>query len=460
MQNYTQEENSTDFPLQEEIFSVRDLNRLSKALLERHFADIWVKGEISNFARPRSGHIYFSLKDADAQIRCAMFKHAQRDIDFEVKDGIEVILQGTVSIYTDRGDYQLIASKMHLWGQGQLQQAFEALKEKLHKAGIFDKARKKPIPTFPNHIGIISSATGDALQDILRILKERYPIVPITVYPTQVQGKQAAPSIVTALALANQHQKADVLILARGGGSLEDLWGFNEEKVAEALFKSQIPIITGIGHEMDFTIADFVADLRAPTPTAAAQACVPDQNELKALFAEKKRILIKTVCRTLDYQQFRLDQLQKQLVHPQNKLNQNLEKLGFLKEKLSRSILNYLFLHESKINHLQNVLMYHSGQAQIQQWQQLLQQLNERLKRAVLQQLRFYETQFKQQVEKLQTLSPLQTLSRGYAIVSNEQGHTLNDVRTLKIGQKVQTRLATGAFTSVIEALDEQNHKK
>lgn len=451
MQNYTQEEKSMDFPLQEEIFSVRDLNRLSKSILEQHFSGVWVKGEISNLAKPRSGHIYFTLKDADAQIRCAMFKYQLKGIDFDIQDGLEVLLQGTVSIYTDRGDYQLIASKMLVWGQGQLQQAFEALKVKLSEAGLFDPRHKKAIPSFPNRIGIISSASGDALQDILRILKERYPIVPITVYPTEVQGKQSAPSLIKALKLANRHNQADVLILARGGGSLEDLWGFNEEILARAVFDSTIPIVTGIGHEMDFTIADFVADLRAPTPTAAAQACVPDGAELLATFKEQKRTLTKTLLRHLDYQQFRLDQLQKQLIHPRHTLTQNLERLNHLKAKLKSQIKNQIVIAESNSNQLKAQLFAHSPEVTINYTKQHYQQLHNRLKRASLQQLAYHDHLFKQLVEKLHALSPLSTLSRGYAIVSNIEGQPVKKALDVQVGDSINTRLQDGHIISTVD---------
>jgi exodeoxyribonuclease VII large subunit len=450
MHNYTQD----DFPLQEEIFSVKALNMVSRSVLERHFEHIWVKGEISNLAQPQSGHIYFTLKDADAQIRCAMFKRAQRGIDFKIKDGIEILVQGTVSIYPDRGDYQLIASKMHIWGEGQLQQDFEALKQKLDKAGLFAANHKQTLPQYPQHIGIISSATGDALQDILRILKERYPIAPITVYPTLVQGKQAAPSIVKAIGLANHHKKADVLILARGGGSLEDLWGFNEENVAHAIFESQLPIVTGIGHEMDFTIADFVADLRAPTPTAAAQSIVPDQIELISQFGLKLQQLNKSMQRYLDYQQLKLDHLQKNLTHPKNRVEQNLEKLAYISHKLNTAIKQKIQTAESSISNVYNTLMYLSPNTQISKFDIAIVQLQKQLQSAIFQNIQTKENHFKQLAETLHTISPLQTLSRGYAIVTDAQtGTPIKSAKNISIGQKIKTQFETNHIMSEVSEI-------
>tara|TARA_R110002110_G_scaffold404606_1_gene623108 strand:+ start:128164 stop:129528 length:1365 start_codon:yes stop_codon:yes gene_type:complete len=447
MHNYTQD----DFPLQEEIFSVKALNMVSRSVLERHFEHIWVKGEISNLAQPHSGHLYFTLKDADAQIRCAMFKRAQRGINFKVKDGIEILIQGTVSIYPDRGDYQLIASKMHIWGEGQLQQDFENLKQKLEKEGLFETKHKQALPLYPQHIGIVSSATGDALQDILRILKERYPIAPITVYPTLVQGKQAAPSIIKALALANHHKKADVLILARGGGSLEDLWGFNEESVARAIFESQLPIVTGIGHEMDFTISDFVADLRAPTPTAAAQSIVPDQFELISQLEQKLRQLNKGMQRYLDYQQLKLDHLQKHLIHPRNRVEQNIERLAHIQHRLVAYINHKFQITESNISKSHNALIHWSPKTKIARFDVSITQLHKQLKLSVLKQFQIKETQFKQLTETLHTISPLQTLSRGYAIVTDDQtGESIQSAEKLKIGQKIKTRFEKNYITSEV----------
>src|SRR3990167_11367189 len=262
---------TTTHEAQTEVYTVSRLNNEVKFILEDRFPWVWVEGEISNFAAPHSGHWYFSLKDNTAQVRCAMFRGQQRKLIFTPKDGMHVLINARVSLYENRGEFQLIAESMEERGEGKLRRAFEMLKKKLETAGLFDPLHKKKLPSFPKQIGIITSETGAAIADILTILKRRFPSIPIIVYPTLVQGTLAAPSIVKALKTANRRNECDVIILARGGGSLEDLWAFNEEIVAYAIFESDIPIISGVGHEIDFTIADFVADVRAPTPSAAAE---------------------------------------------------------------------------------------------------------------------------------------------------------------------------------------------
>src|SRR5690606_35272474 len=259
-----------------EILSVSQLNRRAKQLLETHLPLLWVEGELSNVSQPSSGHWYFTLKDDQAQVRCAMFRNRNMLVRFKPQQGQQVLVRARVSLYEGRGDYQLIAEHMEEAGTGALQRAFEALKAKLGAEGLFDEARKRPIPTLPRHIGVITSPTGAAIRDVLTVLERRFPSIPVTVIPVAVQGKESAPQIVRALELANRCGLFDVLLLTRGGGSLEDLWSFNEEAVARAVAASQLPVVCAVGHEVDFSIADFVADLRAPTPSAAAELMTPD----------------------------------------------------------------------------------------------------------------------------------------------------------------------------------------
>lgn len=437
-------------PLPEEIFSVNDLNRLVKSILESNFQSVWVKGEISNLAKPRSGHIYFSLKDEHAQVRCAMFRAQQRGINFDLKEGVEVLLQGTVSLYPDRGDYQIIATKMHLWGEGQLQQAFEALKLKLQKLGWFDDLHKKAIPKFPSHIGIVTSPTGDALQDILRMLRQRFPVVQVTVYPTLVQGKTCAQSIAAALSQANKHKKADVIILARGGGSLEDLWGFNEEIVAKAVFESDIPIVTGIGHEMDVTIADFVADLRAPTPTGAAQFVTPDKEELLTTINDYSRQLLRCIHRKIDMAGMKLDHTERRLVHPKDKINQYLDKLDIKSKQLIQGILSNIQLLENTFVKL-NLSLYHQNPGKT------LKPLNaqvayhkQRLNQAMQQLLIAKENKMKQSFEVLNSLSPLNTLKRGYSITTDEKDKPITSVKQIKPKQIIVSQFEDGKVRSEV----------
>jgi exodeoxyribonuclease VII large subunit len=290
------------------VYTVSQLNQEIRSLLESCVAPVWVSGEISNFACPSSGHWYFTLKDANASVRCALFKPKSRGIHFLPENGMQVLIHACPGLYEARGEYQLIADKLELAGSGLLQKAFEQLKARLQKEGLFDEAHKKSLPNFPETLGVITSPTGAAIHDILHVLKNRFALLKIILYPTSVQGAQAANEIVTALETANQRKECDVLILGRGGGSLEDLWPFNEEKVARAIFKSDIPVISAVGHEIDFTIADFTADLRSPTPSAAAAAVCPDQMQLlhtlqhlyQRLYTRHPAQLLKESVQTLD----------------------------------------------------------------------------------------------------------------------------------------------------------------
>ena len=277
------------------IYSVSALNHAANTLLSEQLGLVWVTGEISNLSRPSSGHIYFSLKDDQAQVRCALFRFQHQQIDFQLEHGQAVVVQAQVGLYESRGDFQLIVSRIQLAGVGKLQAAFEKLKKELEKKGWFDEKYKKPLPTFPKQVGIITSATAAALQDILKVLKKRFAGLPIVIYPTLVQGDLAANQIAAAIQIANQRAECDVLLLARGGGSLEDLWPFNELVVATAIFDSKIPIITGIGHQTDFTIAGFVADVRAPTPSAAAEIISQDRVELAQRIDQLETQLLRTM---------------------------------------------------------------------------------------------------------------------------------------------------------------------
>jgi exodeoxyribonuclease VII large subunit len=281
-----------DISHSEEIFTISRLNREIRFLIEGTFSYMWVEGEVSNFVSPHSGHWYFSLKDEAAQVRCAMFRPQNRRILLGLKDGMHVLAKVRPSLYEGRGEFQLIVETLEEVGIGKLQKAFEQLKKKLSDKGLFDPIHKKSLPSIPRSIGIVTSPTGAAIRDILHVLKRRYAFAPIIIYPTLVQGDKAAAQIVKAIQLANQRQECEVLVLARGGGSLEDLWPFNEEQVAQAIFASRIPIITGVGHEIDFTIADFVADIRAPTPSAAAELITPDCMDLITRFLQTEQRLM------------------------------------------------------------------------------------------------------------------------------------------------------------------------
>ncbi|OGT26005.1 MAG: hypothetical protein A3I77_02985 [Gammaproteobacteria bacterium RIFCSPLOWO2_02_FULL_42_14] len=316
-------------------YTVSRLNREANALLSGNFGAVSVIGEVSNVSRPSSGHLYFSLKDDQAQIRCAFFRFQHATTDFVLEHGQQIIVQAQVGLYEPRGDFQLIVTRIQLAGAGKLQIAFDQLKKKLEKQGLFDEKHKKPLPLFPKQIGVITSASAAALRDVLKVLKKRFLSIPVIIYPTLVQGELAANNIASAIQIANARAECDVLILARGGGSLEDLWPFNEEIVAHAIFKSVIPIITGIGHQTDFTIADFVADVRAPTPSAAAEIASPDRQALAQRLDQHEKHLMRVmqfVLRDKKSQMISIHDLEKML---RQKIKAAKETLTHLKQTLT-----------------------------------------------------------------------------------------------------------------------------
>ena len=323
-------------PLNEPVFSVSRLNREARFLLENTFPAIRVEGEITNLATPASGHLYFSLKDSQAQISCALFKSRSQRLKFKPSEGMQVIVKGRISLYEPRGNFQLIADGMEEVGDGALQREFEAMKRRLDKEGLFDQEHKQPIPAFPKTIGVITSPTGAAIRDILTVLNRRFPSTSVVIYPTLVQGKQAAEQIANAIALADQRNECDVLLLSRGGGSLEDLWSFNEEVVARAIYHCQLPVVSAVGHEIDFVISDFVADQRCPTPSAAAEFLSPNATDWLQTLAGIKQRLSNALTNTLALQQKHLANLQHRLQqqHPGRTLQQQLQRLDELEQRL------------------------------------------------------------------------------------------------------------------------------
>lgn len=388
------------------IYSVSMLNNAASTLLDVHFGTVWVTGEISNLSRPSSGHLYFSLKDNQAQIRCALFRFKHNQVNFALENGQQVIVQAQVSVYEPRGDFQLIVTGVQLAGAGQLQLAFEKLKNKLEKAGLFDEAHKKALPVFPKQIGIITSPTAAALRDILKVLQRRFPNIPVIIYPTQVQGDAAAKQIVAMIKTANHRAECDVLILARGGGSLEDLWPFNEEIVAHAVYDSSIPIVTGIGHQTDFTIADFVADLRAPTPSVAAECVSPNRDEYTTQFMQYHQRLLQCLRTQMKSHQSQLMHLQKRLQHPGEKLRQQAQTLDQLESHLHRIMRFYLDNKREKIAHF---------------------------------------------AQLLETLSPLKILQRGFSITREKKsGKLIRHCHEVATGKTIVTQLSDGEIESVV----------
>lgn len=441
------------------IYSVSELNKETKNLLSSYFSYIQVKGEISNLSTPSSGHIYFTLKDQKAQIRCAMFKSQQRRLNFKPENGKQVIISAQVSLYEARGDYQLIADKMQEAGKGDLQLAFDQLKTKLLNEGLFDQALKQAIPDIPKQIGIVTSATGAAIHDILTVLNRRFPAIPVLIYPTAVQGDNSKFEISKAIEMANLQKQVDVIILTRGGGSLEDLWAFNEECVARAIVKSKIPIISAIGHEVDFTIADFVADLRSPTPSAAAENVVPDQQIWYARFQAIEHQLQQIIQRQLAQHHQSLSWLTKRLQqqHPGQQLQRHAQALDNLEIRLVRTIQSKIKHSSNQISQQNNLLQRHNPVDRIIRYKEQQQYLSNRLNMAMQHRLKTLHRKQLSLIQTLNAVSPLATLERGYAIVSESNtSKIIRSSQQLSINDKIKIRLAHGEVISQIKEINNE----
>ena len=422
-------------------------------LLERGFGSLWLEAEISNFSKPSSGHWYFSLKDAAAQVRCAMFRQRNMLCSFTARDGQKVLVRARIGLYEPRGEYQLIVDHMEDAGLGALKRQFEELRAKLGQEGLFAVERKRALPGLPRRIGIITSPTGAAVHDILHVLARRFPAAAVLIYPVPVQGAQAAPEITAALELAGRRAECDVLILARGGGSLEDLWAFNDERLARAIVASPIPVIAGIGHEVDFTIADFAADVRAPTPSAAAELVVPDAEEWVNAFARFALRLQRSMRGRLEERRERLRWLtgRAALVAPAQRLSARAQRLDELEQSLVRALRRRLVEHRERLRWLTGRAALVSPAARLKQQRLRLENLDQRLRRAWRQQLSSRRERLLPLVRTLNAVSPLATLERGYAIVSVEGGAILRDAADAKPGAIIEARLARGRIRAKIE---------
>ncbi|WP_040976551.1 exodeoxyribonuclease VII large subunit [Necropsobacter massiliensis] len=440
------------------IYSVSQLNQSVRQLLEGQLGLVWLTGEISNFSQPVSGHWYLTLKDENAQVRCAMFRMKNLRVAFRPQNGMQVLVRANVSLYEPRGDYQLIIDSMHPAGEGLLQQQFDALKMKLAAEGLFAQNLKKNLPHFCRAVGIVTSATGAALQDILHILQRRDPGLRVVIYPTAVQGKEATAEIVRTIELANRRQEVDVLIVGRGGGSLEDLWCFNEEAVARAIFHSALPVISAVGHETDVTIADFVADLRAPTPSAAAELVSRDQQELQRRIQDKRQRLEMAFDRLFGQQRQILDQLLLRLQHqhPHTRLQLRRREMQQCEQRLHAAIVR---LTEKKCHVLtalcerlnNNPLPY-----RLQQRHRDIAQLQVRLNLAVEKHLAQKQHRIAALCGKLDGLSPLKVLARGYSIAYNAQGIAVSHAAQVTIGERLTIRLQQGSVRSRVEAVNDK----
>ena len=440
------------------IYSVSQLNQSVRLMLENQLGAVWLTGEISNFSQPVSGHWYLSLKDENAQVRCAMFRMKNLRVSFRPTNGMQVLVRANVSLYEPRGDYQLIIESMHLAGEGLLMQQFEALKMKLAAEGLFAQHLKKNLPHFSKAVGIITSKTGAALQDILHILQRRDPSLKIIIYPTAVQGKDAATDIAQMIELANQRQEVDVLIVGRGGGSLEDLWCFNEEMVARAIFHSHLPVISAVGHETDVTIADFVADVRAPTPSAAAELVSRNQTELLQQLQYRRQRLEIALDRLFAEKRQKLKHLSLRLhnQHPQAQLRIQQQLITQLSHRLQQTLRHHWQKTAENLTALSMRLYKNPLPLRLQQYEQQLAQLKVRLNSHMNLTLSLQQKQLAHLCGKLDSLSPLKVLARGYSITQNQQNLTIRSIKDVNVGEHIKTRLTDGNIISQVIRLEEK----
>jgi len=440
--------------------SVSQLNRQARALLESHFDFVWVEGEVSNFAAPSSGHWYFSLKDGKAQVRCAMFRNRNQRVRFTPESGDAIRLRCRVSLYEGRGEFQLIVEHLEHAGAGALQAAFEKLKAKLLAEGLFDPEHKKPLPTSVSQLGVITSPSGAVIHDILTVLRRRCPAIGVSLLPVAVQGDDAAAQIASAIERANRWQRQgkiqlDALIVGRGGGSLEDLWAFNEEIVARAIAASDLPVVSAVGHEVDFSIADMVADHRAATPSAAAELLSPDQREWQQRLQAIETNLVRLIRRKLADAAIELGHLRRRLKHPGAQLREQAQRLDDLEQRLVLAQKNLLRRRRSELTLLESRLHARSPLPRLQQLQRDTSQLQQRLEAAIQQRLQQAGSHLAHLAQMLDSLSPLGTLQRGYAIVTDNQGKVLTDASKVSVGDEVEARLASGRLgLTVKEVVD------
>ncbi|TGN41460.1 exodeoxyribonuclease VII large subunit [Marinobacter confluentis] len=434
--------------------SVSELNHQVKHLLEASFLQVWVEGELSSLSRPSSGHWYFSLKDKKCQIRCAMFRGFNQRVRDIPKEGDQVRIRGKVTLYENRGDFQIIVEQIEPAGAGALQQAFEALKARLQQEGLFDESRKKPLPPLPRHIGVVTSPTGAAIHDILTVLARRCPAIPVTLYPTAVQGKAATGDIVRAIQAANAHGVADVLIISRGGGSLEDLWCFNEEAVARAIAASALPTVSAVGHEVDVTIADFVADLRAPTPSAAAEKISPDQTAWIKQLQQSELRLAGAARRALTRMETSLRHLTARLRDPRRQLMDKAQRMDELDVRLGKAIHQRLDRSRVQSAHLSQRLAMQSPSRRLADSKSSLKGLDERLVASISQRLERQTNRLEHLAQTLNVVSPLATLGRGYAIVQDSGGGIVRDADGLNVGDSVTARVAKGRIEAKVTSVN------
>ncbi|WP_394183772.1 exodeoxyribonuclease VII large subunit [Marinomonas posidonica] len=435
---------------QETAFTVSQLNRQIQQLLEASLPWILVEGEISNLAKPGSGHWYFSLKDDRAQIRCAMFKSKNLAVRFRPKDGDLVRLRARVTFYGPRGDCQLSVESMESAGEGALQQAFERLKGQLQLEGLFDTKHKQTLPTRPERVAIITSPAGAAIRDMIIAFRRRFPLTELTILPSLVQGQDAATNLLRQLNRADASGHFDAIILGRGGGSLEDLWSFNDEALARAIFNAKTPVVSAVGHETDFTIADFVADVRAATPTAAAELLSPDKAHLIRQIEQHTKQLTSRLSQKLEQSHQQLDFLIKRIRHPKERIEQQQRQLSQLQKQLQQAMEKKLTQQQVLTNNIHQRLLNQSPNRTLIQHKAKINDLNTRLSLALRNNLTSKQTHFARIIDKLNLVSPLNTLSRGYAIASKDE-QVIRSIKDVKKGEAINVRVQDGEMTCTVD---------
>ena len=435
------------------IYSVSELNRRAKAVLEQSLFQVWVEAEISNLTMASSGHWYFSLKDNKAQVSCAMFRGSNARLQMRPEHGMKVLVRGKISLYEARGNYQLIVDHMETAGIGDLLVQFEQLKAKLSAEGLFDVETKRPISQHNQVIGVITSATGAALHDVLSTIGRRYPLQQVVIYPSLVQGKQAAENIINQIIVANERSECDVLLLVRGGGSMEDLWSFNDEDLAREIANSVIPIVSGVGHEVDVTIADMVADLRAATPTAAAEKTTPDQREILQQIHASRDWITKRISDYLQRYGQQLDWYQRQLKSPETVIDKHKQRLSLSREKLARSYQNKLQELSQILNKQRLSLLHYEPRSQIQSAIARTQRNKQKLWHSMQNQLLAKNHRLAKLSSQLDALSPLKVLGRGYSVTTDESGKVLDNAEHVKPGKMIISRLRQGQLVSEVKKI-------
>ncbi len=443
----------------QEIISVSEINRRAKSILEENFPFVWIQGEVSNFFSAASGHWYFSLKDESSEIRCAMFANKSHRITFEPKDGDHLVLNGTLSIFEGRGQYQIIVEHIELAGEGALLKAFEELKKKLLTEGLFDDSLKKKLPSYPRSIAVVTSPDGAVIQDIINVLSRRSPFFNLTVVPTLVQGEKAAPLICEALNKASNLENIDLIILARGGGSIEDLWAFNNEEVARAIVNCPIPLVSAVGHETDFTISDFVADIRAPTPSIAAEIISQPYSELKETLEGYQSYLLKSFESQFDSQRTRITNLIKRIRHPGDKLREIGQKVDYLETALIQEMHQKVSFKKNQLNLTQLSLQQNSPQNKVKEAKVYLQNASKDLLKAFKLKIERKRKLLGELVATIEAVSPLSVLARGYSIISTEpEGKILSSSNQVKIGQTISAVLNKGSIKAEVKSKDKDEN--